>query len=843
MGRFARWWPPAALAAGAVWEWRRFSPGEWNALAAQAHNLLPLGPHIAANWGIGALSGAIALLFLALCDAAGVRVLRLLSGRRPRGAVRLVALLLGYAILSTALLGTAALGLWQGVALWGALAVFAAYAAPELPAAAGEWVRGAKDAWDSSPAWGRALWIVSAVFWLPLLLSPETNADCQQYHLGFPAQMLLTHRLIGRDIYMHWAFPLVVELPNAYPIMLGLDAAARAMRPAMALVGGLALLRGAGFWPSAAAAAGSAWLGICAPVFAYVLGYAKNDAFAAGAFLGLAGVLAECGALARGPCRSPSLLVAGLLGGLLLSVKYVLVVPAAVFLLAALFFRRFKERPRTLGILAAGVLLPPLPWLLKSWFYLGDPVYPLGAVFLPACFADPGLGGAEQVLLANFVQETRPRADLPHAVLTLAGRNFAVVAAALPCLMLFRTPGLGAMLASSVLALAGLALGIRSDLGFVERFALPVFAMWGTLGFAALARGFAQDRLAAEALRLPAMGTWCAKRERFARSRATGVAAAMRLSRAAARMTAWAAALALAAAFHFRVMAAQGFFFPDAPVTGWMAGRVSTEGFRLRAQEAWGAVLPAVKREVGARPGRVLEVGESRTFGVPARAIPEGFEAPFVWRAAAGADSPERIYIRFRQGGIRWLIHNHMIASWYRFQPSPFPWTPAMLRRYAEFARTRLRLAASSGRCDPGVGCDWLFEVLPRSRHPSPRRILFLPGTEPAFTFASLARLNGAVEEARRRFAQLRSQLPEVVWLDVLLSETLLAGGRYPEARELSGGAVRAGLADDMSLLTYAVAAGRTGRPREAEMALEQAARVCPHMPEKIAEARRAAGR
>jgi hypothetical protein len=516
----------------------------------------------------------------------------------------------------------------------------------------------------------------------------------------------------------------------------------------------------------------------------------------------MAGALAGSGVFSGLRASAPGLLTAGLLAGLVLATKYVMVVPAAAFMLVALFRTPHRERRRLLALLAPGMVLPVLPWLVRSWLFLRDPVYPLGAAWIPGLFGDPGLNGAEAALLANFVQETRDKARFLLETLQLAGRNGFVLAAALPFAVAAFSRRALPVLAASVLSLAGLTFGIRSGLGFVDRFAMPVYALWAVAGFAALM---------------------------------TGLAGAGRAVRGAAL----AGGILLAALFHLRVMAAQGTYAPEAPVGEWLSGRLAGEPFRLRAIEAYGAILPAVRREVGARPGRVLEVGESFVWGIPARVIPESFEPPFAWKAASESATPERISVRFRQAGVRWILYNHMLASWTRFQPTPFPWNDRMLACYERFALARLRLAASSGRCDPGVGCDWLYEVASPGTRPAASRILFLPGIESALSQPSLAWFHGALEPARAGFEAVRKVLPGVVWLDVLEAEVLLAGGRNGEAYRMARNAAQAGLEDDMSLLTWAMAASLTGKGAEAARVFARARAVCPLMRERLEEAER----
>ena len=794
-------WTAGVLAIASLVKLVEFPAGWRGILAEMAGQLWPLGPHFAPNMaaGLAGVAGMAALFFI--CDAAGLRLLRMVAGNRPAGALRLSSFFIGYALLSMALFGLALAGLWFPFLLWLAPVILAVFSAGEFRMAAGEWRGWMGRTWSSCPMPGRIALAASLLWWFPLVAGPEINADCIQYHFGFPSQILLAHKFIGRGIYLAWGYPLLVEMPNVFAVMSHLDGLAHAMRPVMALAGVVAFLSGTGLWTGPASGLGVAGLALLAPSFAYVMGYSKNDAFAAGALLALAGIIAEGGLWRRKPLDAAAVFSAGLISGILLASKHTMLIPVTIFLAGALYLTRHRDRFRFLALVIPAVALFPLAWWAKAWLFFRDPFYPLGAVFLPSLFADPGLGGSEKALYRIFIQGGRPLGMLPHDLLALARNNGIFFLAALPFISSGMPVGTRRVLGFSALALAGMALAVRGSIGDLERFCLPVFTLVNAVSLAAIL---------------------------------------LNVSGAKPRVAVVSALFLLGTVFQLDVMATQGDFFREAPVTRWLSGRDGGEDFRERALVSYGAILPGIRKSVAGGSGRILAVGETYSWGIPLRIIGEGFESPFAWKSAVESPDSRRVAIRWKQAGIRWILYNHMAASWNRFQNSPFVWTPAALRRYADFAVPRLALLARSGRYDPGVGSDTLYEVRPRALSRS--RVLFLPGIEPALSFASLAWLNSAFGESARRFADMGLILPEVAWVDVLEAQSLLDVKNYRKALRLVRAAERAGFEDDISLFTHAVAAGRSGLAGEAEKALARSRLACPLMEKQYMEARREAG-
>lgn len=807
-------WAAAGVCGAVGWSFTRVPAGQMDVLFEHLADLWPLGPHLAVNAAQSVASFLLAAGLLLLYDAAGVRLLRWLTGRRPAGAVRLTAVLLAYAVVSTWLMGASALGLWYPAVLLVSLMVLGAFGGPALAAVYAQWKRWALEVWFSAPLAGKFILGGLVLWWILLLVPPELDVDCMSYHLAFPQQVLTQHRLFGTDVYSHWAIPLVMEFPHVFPLLLNLDAAARIIGLAVAVLGALTFLRALRMPLTPAQEIGLVALALVLPAGRFVLATAKNDAPAVGYALASAGLFLHSGVLSREAKRSAEVLLAALLAGVLLAVKY-LTLPLALSVAGIAVYRvRHAARLRIFLLVACGGLLPLLPWMFKSYLYLADPMYPLGTVTFPAWFGNPDTNEFTRTLLNIYVQGVRPINSFPMDMLVLAARNALLMVAAVPLLAVWRRPGLVPLLVGSVLGYAGMMLGWRGAIEAVERFALSVFVLWNLVAGAVLCRGLVNG--------------WPVTRRILRPVCVVGAGALLVLG-------------------SVRVVAVEtwphGTWQRHMHPGAYLAGRLSRQEFRHTGLFAYGAILPHVRAAVEARDqgGTVLAIGENRFWDIPTRVRTQVFEPPFVWRAAHGTESVERLAVKFRQRNIQWVLYNLSLAGLGRYTYSPYTWSPRMLRLYAEYTLRHLTLTAFCGRADPHAGSSWLYEV-ERIPQTPPARTLFLPGAERAYAYAALAELHGAHEEAVLRFEELRRMLPEIVWLDSLLAAPLLASGRVREAYQLARGTVEAGLIDERNLLTWAVAAGRLGKHGEATEALRRAAAAYPLWPERVVRAGRQAG-
>jgi hypothetical protein len=548
-------------------------------------------------------------------------------------------------------------------------------------------------------------------------------------------------------------------------------------------------------------------LALAVPVPAFCLLSAKNDAVVAGYALACAGLSLSSGLFGRASLRPALVLLSGVFCGVLIASKYVMLPFVVALAVVGLFRVRHGLRARAAFLLAAGVIAPLLPWMARSAIYLNDPLYPAGTLALPHLFGDPGTNSGTAALYRIFLQETRPKTWFPYETVVLFLRNSIPLVAALPALWFARVPNVGYLLTSVAFGLAGTVFGIRGGLDFVERFAYPAFVLFNAAAGAFIFRERGSD---GQSFRVMAAG-WLA----FGLVTGAGV---VRLSGMALN------------------------YIPGTSPAEYVSGRKGAEEYRLAGLNAYGAVLPAVRTAVvGSRGGCVLHIGETISWDIPTRVIQTFLDPPFMWKAVGESDTEGRLEIRIRQAGVRWILYNAPVAGFSRYNYSPYEWTPRMLGLYSGYARRHFRLLASSGRTDPNYGCDWFYAVDGRTFRPT-ARILFLPGIERTFSYAALAELNRAYDDAVIRFSEVRNKLPAVVWPDALLGHSLTQAGRWLEAYPLVRGSVKEGLLDEWNLLDWAVAAAKLGKRDEVAEALRRAESAYPLWPERVAEARKAAG-
>jgi len=787
----------AVLAAGVAWNLAVFPAGSREAFPGLLRSFWPVGPHIFSNLSWSAECAVFALLLIFIWDAVGLRLAVLVLGRRPAGALRPVAVFAGFASFSAMSLGLAAVGLWFVPVIAGVLVLAGAFALPESRRVAGEWRDWLGRFWgDSSPA-GLACWLVVGVWLMLLLFPPELAIDCLEYHLTYPQQMLTTHRLIGTDVYLGCPMPIATDFTNAFPLAFGLDSAVKMTRPFLLAAGVVAFIRALRLPVSPAWEPAIALFALLVPAARNFSFFSKSDGVLAGLFPAVCAMLLESGVLVRGGSASAGILFsASLLAGFAMSSKYV-VLPMMGMLGAFVFYRvSHGERIKSAALMLAGASIPLIPWMARSFLYFNDPLYPVGSIYLSGFFGDPDTNGTTRYAYLAFIQEGRPMSAFIYETAWFAARNaFPLAAGAL--FLRGRLPAGACWLGGAVLAgMGAIFFAIRGGADFAERYSFPLYIVANAAGAVGLVACSRRARLL-----LPAV-----------------------ISAFAVLATAW-----------------QIWFFPGVLPGSFLAGRESREEFRNRGMYAYGAILPAVKQACLSGRGVLVTLGNRIMWDIPVRVVGEGFEPPFVWRSARDSDTPGRLVVKFRQRNARWILHNGPLEGWYRFTRTPFEWRPRMFRLYMDFAQRHLRLVATSGRCDPLYGNNWLYEVLP-SPAPPLRRIIFLPGSEGGYAFASLAQLNGYSAMARERFDALRRIMPAVVAIDGMEAEVLAALGDWRGAYRLAKGSAEEGLLDETNLLIWAVSAGKLERKNEAAQALARAQSAYPLFPERVAKARADAG-
>jgi len=698
--------------------------------------LSPVGIHFTANilYSFESLVLATGLLFL--FDVSGLRLLRWMGHDRPQGVVRFSSPFVGYCVFSLALFGMAAPGLWFAPVLAGLLILAGVSGWADIRRVLLDWKGSILAVVRSLSALPGVFLAMVALAWLGLVVLPETNIDCMNYHLALPQQYLSAHRMFGGGSFLTWDYPLAVDLPNVIPVMFGLDAAGKALRPVMALLGGFALLYSLRTAINPALGIFTVIVAMMVPEAAYFVSSAKNDGVIAGTILLFSAFLVEW---KQGRCRLPfnglGFLV-GVLGGLIASSKYV-IYPylAAAFVL---FIPSVVKKPVFIPVMVAGILAPFIPWVLRSFLFSGDPLFPLGMVFMPGIFGSGEVG------------EMTRQAFWAHAWTTTAGLMpvFGSLSGVLPQLFPFLAAaglasslaGKGALIpmAGAVAGIAGLELVFPGNIHIVERFGYPFIAILNICG----------------------AGVLMAK---VAGGNGNGWIRPVALSMAL-----------VAAVYQARIISAGFRILPAVTTADYVSGRLSIDGYRLKSLGAFGKVLPEIRKEYEARGGHpvTLSIGNPVVWDMPGRVIGEEYGRPFTWRVVHESVSVGRLDVKFKQAGVTWLVYNGSLADWSRFIPLPHEWSPRMLGLYREFFSARFRIRAFSGFFPMPYGNVVVYEKVARLAM-KPGSMPFLPGTEHAFFGATSALKEGKTNEARKWFGQIRGQMPGVLMAERLYAESL----------------------------------------------------------------------
>ncbi len=265
--------------------------------------------------------------------------------------------------------------------------------------------------------WGRHLsrnsepirWKSSGVaWWLVLLLpfiiglalgslSPSTDFDVNEYHLGGPKEWFQAGRITFLEYNVYTSFPFLTEML----LLTGMSLTGNWFEGALvgqAVLASFAPLTAALLYAAARRLHSETAGRIAAIIYLStpwifrisIIAYAEGGltAYTAAAAL-VAARIANNAAQGNGAQRCPTsdVLLAGLLSGAAMACKYtglvMTVLPVGLWI-AWTIFRRWSpaERPLVLWTSAAwfivGVCLTVGPWLLKNLVETGNPVYPLG---------------------------------------------------------------------------------------------------------------------------------------------------------------------------------------------------------------------------------------------------------------------------------------------------------------------------------------------------------------------------------------------------------------------------------------------------------------------------------
>jgi len=212
-----------------------------------------------------------------------------------------------------------------------------------------------------------------------LAMSPEVGWDANTYHLTLPRVFAARHdfRPLELNVYSNW--PLNTELLYTLAILLRDHVLAKLIHfgfGALTIYAMVVLCRGLG-------EARSGWLAaalfLANPIVVFEMTVAYVDL--AHAFFMLAAFVFLIRSRDEGPHTTPCLVLAGVAAGLMAGTK--LTGLAGVSILAVvLMLSGPGGRPRALRLRRFGIayalpaLLLAAPWLIRAWWYTGNPIYP-----------------------------------------------------------------------------------------------------------------------------------------------------------------------------------------------------------------------------------------------------------------------------------------------------------------------------------------------------------------------------------------------------------------------------------------------------------------------------------
>ncbi|MEK7474232.1 MAG: hypothetical protein AAB152_01240 [Candidatus Coatesbacteria bacterium] len=659
------------------------------------------------------------------------------------------------------LLGAAALGVtYLGISLVGLCTAFvlvAALAALVAAASAGRarrWllVDAVREAWGAAPRWLISI-VVAALPFAVIWCVPDTEQDCYVYHLGLPWQTVLTHRLLLTKVPAAFHLALPADLLYALPISLGDERLAKWMLASW-FVAAMGVFAARALRQRRPGALAGILLILACPGVTYLAVNTKNDLaaaalFATGALLQLDGRW-RLGALLLGVCLAVKLTVAPVV------LCWLVILPP----------------PRRLRLLAAVLLgLPSLPWWLKSWLAVGNPVLPFAVGLFPCPEWGPLNEGIHRVEQQGLQLPDTFGANLPLGWARHMADDQMPALLALPGLLLvpaFRKPALACALGSVVTLM----------IGHQSRYLLIA--------------GVFLCLLAGEGL-----GRLTGRTGAVARVIAAGWAlASVGLSGHLWRLP-WREALR--------------------PLPASYAGMLTTLG------EAHAKVRAV-------RPGRLLVLGEGRTHRMPARVVYGGTfgETPPPWQLARESRTPAEVRKRVRQLGTRHLLYNYVTIEWVSLTYRGLLWDDRALRLWVDFCKRYLVPVWRTETSEYFNGGFYLFEIQPRPAKAPPATVWFAPGTESLYGDGILLHNSGRPMDSLQHYLSVWLRLPDVgtSWNLVgheyaVLNDSVMA---YKYLEKFA----HQGMMDSLNLGEFGAACVRTDRLEEGGKLLEEAARRYP---------------
>ncbi len=226
----------------------------------------------------------------------------------------------------------------------------------------------------SVPAWIRWFAFAFAFFSFLLALAPPIEAfDGLFYHLTVPS-LWLQHGGLELMNMPHYWYPSLMESMFLWPLSLGLDSTPQLIHFAFGILCILLVLAWTHRLFGKRAAGWSIAIFLSMPSLPWLAAWAYTD-------LGL--IFYSLGALfALSNWRESSndrwLMLAGLMAGFAMGIKYTSFVLPLVIILLLIGWKRHDLRGLALSLLmfSGAALAAAFPWYLRNWIWMGNPFYP-----------------------------------------------------------------------------------------------------------------------------------------------------------------------------------------------------------------------------------------------------------------------------------------------------------------------------------------------------------------------------------------------------------------------------------------------------------------------------------
>lgn len=720
-------------------------------------------------------------------------------GYAPRGSLeRLGAgFLAGLSLTGAAFFGLACTGLYSPAGLVLAMAA--------LAAGTRGFLRGWPLLWGAAQearGLGRLAICAISLAVAPVIYSqlvPCLEQDVYIYHLGAPAQYLISHRILLDMVPLTFQLPMPIELTFAIPILFGDDrlasfmvfssfmaacilflgwhAAHRAERmdgpdsaagdasgkvsaPAARPGGkdakrrgsagpevdgggaGTGAIRGiaglAAGWVRKQAEGDLAWVGVLLALSSWVILYfvGITKIDVAAAAIFMAGVIMW---------ESGNWAAASAMFGFSIAAKMVYAPFVAIWLIV-----RFPSVKTFIlsGILAA---LPVLPWWFKSFVSMGNPFFPVGGeLFRMWNWGIENMKSFDVYSRPFSMKDTFTLSGTVGAWFRSMHREELPILLVLPCLLVIRDTRLPAL----AMVAAHLVL-LRT--GHITRYCIPAILYFSLVAARAIPR-------------LLPMGRYVL--------------------------------LLLALVSLIRIWALPGYY----PVRQGYPFRSLEDGRKRMSALYWNACQAAR----GLHPRRTLLIGEIRTYLVPGRVVYNGLEGEtqLVWKIARESANANDFARKIRQLGVDVLLFNHVTAEWAQRYSGAFMWWDLrMFDLYVRYCRGHLEHVWHSDGSDYVDGGFYLWRIRGRPFPDLPKNLLFAPGSEPIYQASHELGGRNQWASAAEAMKPLALKYPNVMSLRSEIAYFYSRMADWPEVYRWVKPAYEAGLRDSGSFTTYGLAA------------------------------------